>query len=265
MSSWLAGYIHSRESHIKNHLSKDQPLPLSGSMQIDSELEEKIEQLSILYERYGEKEEKKACIQKSVEAISQEVDDFSFGCSSDCFKKLNDCFAHFNRRMIAAGLKAGDIEEGKSIFKELYLEQFEKKWSQGAGEEFYRILRLSCIQEKATAAQKWTNQFFKGSAFFNRYQESVEEIENLVVRSLEDCCSQALQNQSKLINSQQNLLAVKPVTVSTQVIDRDLDVKTAKKLLISCIVAGSNILKEKQPIMNNEAGQVFLTCIQGFY
>ncbi|MBS0651216.1 MAG: hypothetical protein JSR93_08640, partial [Verrucomicrobia bacterium] len=63
-----------------------------------------------------------------------------------------------------------DAEKIKSQFKLAYSLFVEKQWTAAAAKSFYPILAMSNEEERISAAQSWTQDYFSGIGYFNAFE-----------------------------------------------------------------------------------------------
>jgi len=86
-----------------------------------------------------------------------------------------------------------DAEKIKSQFKLAYSLFVEKQWTAAAAKSFYPILAMSNQEERISAAQSWTQDYFSGIGFFNAFENFAPVIVADFVARIVDRTTPALQ------------------------------------------------------------------------
>ncbi|HSW85973.1 MAG TPA: hypothetical protein VLG49_00575, partial [Rhabdochlamydiaceae bacterium] len=63
-----------------------------------------------------------------------------------------------------------EIRDLKTTFKKSLCEVVEERWADSVAKSFYPILSISDEAEQIAAAQKWTEQYFVGADYFNKWE-----------------------------------------------------------------------------------------------
>lgn len=96
----------------------------------------------------------------------------------------------------------------ESGFKEALGRVVEEKWAAVMAKAFYPIPSISNEKEQITAAQKWTDQFFTGVAWLNKWEQrldtsgSVAKRQHTISTAFNEYSHEVIQNRMKTIFAQ---------------------------------------------------------------
>ncbi len=104
------------------------------------------------------------CSQCLIRNLTESDCDLSIASQEKLTSLLESFYAYLDQNF---HLDLSTPDDGiKALVKERFLQGVEKKWASGIAKEFYHILKISDVEQKAAEASKWTLKFYKDGEYF---------------------------------------------------------------------------------------------------
>ncbi|MGE0671311.1 MAG: hypothetical protein AB7H48_04775 [Parachlamydiales bacterium] len=164
--------------------------------------------LNISSMTYDDPSYEKSCIDSCIQVVAEDFKGLEFPLSETNCALIEKHSIHFNQCVDGTSyMDPSDAEKIKSQFKLAYSLFVEKQWTAAAAKSFYPILAMSNQEERISAAQSWTQDYFSGIGFFNAFEnfapvivaDFVARIVDRTTPALHAHCHEMIQQNMKKI------------------------------------------------------------------